>query len=84
MESQLKKQEKKEVLSTEIVLLCRCSYHYWRFWVSDILRDTTAKFKRDEKGWDGNILVSKNELEKANNQLNSYKLNNPEIKDLWW
>lgn len=83
MESKSKKQEKK-IVPTEMVLLCNTSYHYWRFWVSDILKGTNAKFKKNEKGWEGSISVSKDNYEKANKQLRDYKLNNTEVKELWW
>ena len=83
MESKSKKQEKK-TMPTEMTVLCSTSYHYWRFWVSDILKGTNAKFKKNEKSWEGSISVPKDNYEKANKLLNDYKLNNTELKDLWW
>lgn len=83
MESKSKKQERK-IMPTEMIVLGSTSYHYWRFWVSDILKDTNAKFKKDEKSWNGAISTSKDNYEKANKLLNEYKLHNPEVKNLWW
>lgn len=67
-----------------IFILCKTSYHYWRFGVSDILRDTGAKFKKDERGRSGIILVGWRELDNSRKILLDYKLQNLDTKEMWW
>lgn len=64
-----------------MVALAKCSYHYWRGWNKDILRNggiLSAKFKKEETGYNGLISVSSAELVKAKNVLNKYTKDNPE------
>lgn len=77
-------QIKKEVKTTEMVVLCKTSYHYWRNWLKEILKDTGAKFNKDEKGWKGSISITKTDIDKAKKLLTDYKTKNPETKELWW
>jgi hypothetical protein len=71
----------------EKVNLVKTSYHYYRNWIKSILSEGSVKdfkFLKDKTGWNGAIIISKEEAEKARFVLKDYKLMNPEIVDLWW
>lgn len=70
--------------TTQKVILCKTNYHYWRFWISELLQDTGAKFKKDTTGWKGIILVDWHELDSARKLLLDFKQQNPDIIDMWW
>ena len=82
--TQVKKPEqaKKEVKTTEMIVLCKTSYHYYRNWLRELLKDAEPKFVKDEKGWKGSITVAKADVEKAKKLLADYKTKNPETKEL--
>lgn len=69
------------------VKLADSSYHYFRHFIKDLLETNevkSARFKKNDEGWHGQISVLASEKESANMALTQYKADNPEIKDLWW
>lgn len=70
--------------TTQKVILCKTSYHYWRFWISELLQGTGAKFKKAQCGWQGTIIVDWHELDNARKLLLNFKENNPDTKEMWW
>lgn len=69
------------------VKLADSSYHYFRHFIKDLLKTNevkSARFKKNDEGWHGQISVLASEKESANMALTQYKSDNPEIKDLWW
>jgi len=71
----------------EMVTLVKTSYHYYRNWIKSILSEGAVKdfkFLKDKTGWNGTIIISKIEIEKARFVLKDFKLINPDIIELWW
>lgn len=69
------------------VKLADSSYHYYRHFLKGLLRSNevgSAKFKKNEEGWHGQISVLTSEKDFADKVLTQYKSDNPEIKELWW
>jgi hypothetical protein len=61
------------------------TYYYWRYWVKNILQiqKVNCRFKRVE-GYTGHILVDVKHKEKALRIFENYKINNPDIANMWW
>lgn len=73
--------------STKRVKLSGTSYHYFRNWLKELLRSngiSSAKFEKDEIGWNGNITIASNEKDQALKVLADYRTANSDVKDLWW
>lgn len=70
--------------TTQKVILCKTSYHYWRFGISELLQGTGAKFKKAQSGWQRIIIIDWHELDIARKLLINFKENNPDTKEMWW
>jgi hypothetical protein len=80
------KKTAKNATSETSVHLAKTSYHFWRNWVKDILHNgkiTSAKFVKENVGYDGAISVSSAEFSKAKAVLEKYKKDNADTVDMW-
>ena len=78
---------KDEKPTKEMVNVFKTSYHYYRNWVKEILKDGKVndfKFVKDKIGWKGSISVPKKNEEAIKKVLSDYKTKNPDIVPLWW
>ncbi len=85
----VKKKEQKVIESPKMVNLFKTSYHYYRNFVKEILKDAKVngfRFVKDGKmgGWKGFISIPSTETEKAKKVLAEFKTKNPDTIDLWW
>lgn len=67
------------------VALAKCSYHYYRNWVKDILTEAghSPSFKKEKESYDGTIFISVSELLDAKKTLNNYVKENPNVVEMW-
>ena len=77
----------KNAASVTRVHLAKSSYHYWRNdWVRDILTEagvTSAKFAKEDVGYNGAITVLSTDLVKAKNALDAFKKKNSDTVSMW-
>lgn len=71
----------------ELVVIGKTTYHYFRNWVKDILRDGKVegfRFVKDEVGFNGTLQVDKKHEDKAKKVLATYREKNLDVVEMWW
>lgn len=78
---------KKRKTAEKKVKLADTSYHYFRNFVKGLLKSNgvgSARFVKNDSGWNGHIAVNMEQKAMAKEVLAKYKIDNPDVKDLWW
>lgn len=80
------KEQKAKVEKSEMINIFSTTYGYWRYFVKNILETGgVAKFRfiKDADSYNGKIVISKPEVEKAKKVLAEYQKKNPDTKHMW-
>lgn len=83
-----KDKRNKKPSKSDAVKLVGTSYHYFRGWLKQHLKDNNIKgfrFIKDDVGWQGRITIPSDGFNEAMKALNDFKASQPEgTKDLFW